>query len=89
MAEQIFIRILNMSLTGSFVILMVLVMRLLLRRMPKIFSYCLWAVVLFRLLCPVSFSAGFSPFGVLKAPAVSHGRMEYIPEDIMQIGWNE
>lgn len=89
MLEQMFVRIVNMSLTGSFVILMVLIMRLLLKKMPKIFSYCLWAVVLFRLLCPVSFSAVFSPFGVLRTPAVSHGRMEYIPEDILQIGRDE
>ncbi len=89
MAEQMFIRLINMSLTGSIVILLVLAMRFLLKKMPKIFSYCLWAVVLFRLLCPVSFSADFSPFGFLKTPAVSHGRMEYIPEDIIQIGWSE
>ena len=65
MGEQVFIKVLNMSLTGSFVILAVLVMRLFLQRVPRIFSYCLWGVVLFRLLCPVSFTAGFSLLGVL------------------------
>lgn len=56
----IFERALNMSLTGSIVIAVVLLARLLLRRAPKIYSYMLWAVVLFRLLCPISLSAGLS-----------------------------
>ena len=56
----IFERVLNMSLTSSIVIAVVLLVRLLLRRAPKIYSYMLWAVVLFRLLCPISLSAGLS-----------------------------
>ena len=56
----IFERVLNMSLTGSIVIAVVLLARLFLRRAPKIYSYMLWAVVLFRLLCPISLSAGLS-----------------------------
>lgn len=84
MTEQLFIRILNMSLTGSFVILAVMAVRILLRKTPSIFSYCLWAVVLFRLLCPVSFTAAFSPLSALQTPSDLHGRIEYIPEDIAQ-----
>ena len=49
-----------MSLTASVIIVLVLFVRLLLRRAPRAFSYGLWAVVLFRLLCPVSLSAEFS-----------------------------
>lgn len=49
-----------MSLTGSAVILAVLLARVFLKRFPKIYSYALWAVVLFRLLCPVSLSAPVS-----------------------------
>lgn len=62
----IFSQILNMSITGSIVILFVLLARVVLKRAPKIFSYALWSVVLFRLLCPVSFSA---PVSVLDAAA--------------------
>ena len=58
--ETVFSQVLNMSLTGSAVILVVILARLLLKRFPKIFSYALWAVVLFRLLCPVSLSASLS-----------------------------
>ena len=74
---NLFIRILNMSMTGALIILAVLALRLLLRRAPRIFSYGLWAVVLFRLLCPISFESRFSLLGVLNAP-VEKGTMEYI-----------
>lgn len=59
----------NMSLTAGIVILCVIVARLFLKRAPKIFSYALWAVVLFRLLCPVSLPSAFSLLGALDAPA--------------------
>ena len=62
--EKAFSSIVNMSLTGSLVILLVLAARWCLRRQPKIFSYALWAVVLFRLLCPVSISAPVSALEV-------------------------
>ena len=75
MLERIFIEVLNMSLTGSIAILTVLTFRLLLSRFPRIFSYALWAVVLFRLLCPVSFPAPMSLVGALADSATSQGRM--------------
>ena len=56
--HRLFPIVCNMSLTASVVILAVLAVRLLLRRAPKVFSYALWAVVLFRLLCPVSVTSG-------------------------------
>lgn len=58
--ENLFLTVLRMSATAAVVILAVLLVRLLLRRAPKIFSYALWAVALFRLLCPVSISSGLS-----------------------------
>ena len=57
---SVFERLLNMSITGSIVIAVVLLARLCLKRAPKIYSYLLWSVVLFRLLCPVSFSSDVS-----------------------------
>ena len=81
MLVSVFIRILNMSLTGSVIILAMLVVRLCLKRAPRIFSYALWAVVLFRLLCPVSFSSNVSFLGLLEQKSTSQGRMEYISED--------
>lgn len=62
--SNLFSQVLNMSMTGSVVILLVMLARLILKRAPKIFSYALWSVVLFRLLCPVAFTA---PVSVLNA----------------------
>jgi len=49
-----------MSLTASYVILFVILVRLLLKKVPKVISYALWGVVAFRLLCPFSFESMFS-----------------------------
>ena len=64
--QELFSQILNMSLTGSLIILLVLLARMLMKQAPKIYSYALWAVVLFRLLCPVAFTAPVSPLQVLQ-----------------------
>ncbi|MBE6725793.1 MAG: hypothetical protein E7576_11490 [Ruminococcaceae bacterium] len=58
----LFLSILSMSLTGSAVILAVLLARVCLRRAPKKVSYLLWIPVAFRLICPVSFSTPLSLF---------------------------
>lgn len=71
--EHLFLQVLNMSMTASWVILAVLVLRLLLMRAPKIWSYVLWAVVFFRLLCPFSLESVFSLVPV---------RAQSIPADI-------
>lgn len=60
--NELFLTILNMSLSASVVIPAVLLARLLLRRAPKKWSYLLWSVAGFRLCCPVSFRAVFSIF---------------------------
>ena len=52
--------VLQMSLVASLVILAVILIRELLKKAPKICSYVLWSVVLFRLLCPISITTPFS-----------------------------
>lgn len=69
LSQTLFPALLNMSLTAGIVILCVMAARLALKRVPKVFSYALWAVVLFRLLCPVSLPSGISLLGALDAPA--------------------
>ena len=51
--KDLFSQVLNMSLTASVMIVLVILARLALKRAPKIYSYALWSVVLFRLRCPV------------------------------------
>ena len=60
MFDGLYRTVLDMSRTASIVIGVILVARLFLRKAPKVFSYALWAVVLFRLLCPVALEAPFS-----------------------------
>lgn len=58
--ERVFLQVLNMSLTGSYVIIAVILLRQLLRKAPKRISYALWAVALFRLVCPFSLESSVS-----------------------------
>lgn len=57
---NVFIAILNMSLIASFVALGVILIRIPLKKAPKVFSYALWAVVLFKLLCPFTIETALS-----------------------------
>lgn len=58
--DALFLQTLNMSITASYVILAVVLIRLLLKKVPKSISYALWCVVLFRLICPFSFESVLS-----------------------------
>lgn len=57
---DIFLTVLNMSITASYCILFVCFVRLLMKKLPKIYSYLLWLVVAFRLICPFAVESGFS-----------------------------
>lgn len=57
---RLFSTILNMSITASYIALAIIFVRLFLKKAPKIFSYSLWAVVFFRLICPFSFESKLS-----------------------------
>ncbi len=58
--SRLFLSVLDMSLTASYVILIVILVRLLLKKAPKAISYALWIVVAFRLLIPFTFESSFS-----------------------------
>lgn len=60
-----FHQILSMSLIGSITIIVILFVRFLLKRASKIYSYALWGIVFFRLLCPFSFSSNYSFFNLV------------------------
>ncbi len=84
--QALFLRILNMSITASYVILAVLLLRIIIRKVPKAFSYGLWAVVGFRLICPISFHSIISVFNLrlfhFNTKVSSVGTMNYIPKNI-------
>ena len=82
----LFISVLNMSITSSYIILAVLLCRLVLKGMPKKYSYVLWSVVGFRLVCPVSFNSAFSLFSLKlfdmsKAQSVNENALSYVQEN--------
>ena len=81
--ETLFPQILSMTLTASLVIVLVLAARLALRRAPKIFSYALWLVVLFRLVCPVSFSLPFGLVPDVTGSAVSGWGDDYVGRTVI------
>ncbi len=58
--EGLFLSVLKMSLTASYVSLFVILIRFPLKKAPKVITYALWSVVAFRLICPFSFESMFS-----------------------------
>lgn len=78
--------VLHMSFMSSIVILAVLVIRLLFQRLPKLFRYVLWSVVLFRLLCPVTLSSSVSFFRVFGTPMEGAQLVQSLPEDNPEAG---
>ena len=86
--SNLFSQVLNMSMTGSVVILLVVLVRLILKRAPKIFSHALWSVVLFRLLCPVALTAPVSVLNALE-PVVQEASQStsvvyFLPAEVRQ-----
>ena len=65
---HVFGKILEMSAVAGIVIVAVLIVRFALSKAPKKYSYILWSVVAFRLVCPVSFRSAFSLLRIVKRP---------------------
>ncbi len=81
--NDLFIKILNMSITASWLIIAVMVTRLLIRRAPKWISCLLWGFVMIRLIFPFSLESSLSvipsrevipqDIAVSESPAISTG----------------
>lgn len=82
MLYTVFPELVNMSLTAAAVILIVMILRPLLRCVPRSVTYLLWAAVLFRLVCPVSFSADLT---LLRGSTVDN-RLQYLPTELIEDG---
>lgn len=79
--KSVFLSVLNMSVTASLVAVAVIIARLPLKKSPKVFSYALWSAVLFRLVCPFSFSSRLSLLGFMPSSQAGSAPARYIPED--------
>ena len=83
MLERMFLTVITMSFSASVAIAAVIVARLILKKAPKIFSYVLWGVVLFRLIVP-----GFIESPVSIVPA-AEPLAEYYTLDETAASFNE
>lgn len=64
MIHELFACVIDMSITASVVMIAVFIARGLMGRLPKKYSYLLWAIVAVRLLCPVGIPSSFSVFNL-------------------------
>ena len=53
--EGVFIKLLNLSIQASILIVVVLLLRFILNKSPKWMKCLLWALVAIRLVCPFSY----------------------------------
>lgn len=58
--EAVFLKLLNLSITASWLVLAVVVLRLVLKKAPKWILCLLWGLVALRLICPVSLESVLS-----------------------------
>lgn len=58
--ENIFLKLLNMSITASWLVLVIILLRILLKKAPKFLRCVMWAMVGIRLLCPFSLQSALS-----------------------------
>ena len=57
---MVFLKLLNMSIAASWLVLAVILLRFLLKRLPKMFHCVLWVMVGIRLICPFSLESALS-----------------------------
>ena len=58
--KEAFLQIVNMSISASWLVIAVLLLRLVLKKAPKWANVLLWGFVAVRLICPVSFESALS-----------------------------
>ena len=58
--DDVFLKLVNLSISASWLILAVLVLRVVLKKAPKWVMPLLWGVVALRLVCPFSIESALS-----------------------------
>lgn len=58
--NELFLKIINMSISASWLVLAVLILRFVLKKAPKWINVLLWGIVAIRLICPFSFESPLS-----------------------------
>lgn len=83
MVETLFLKLLNISITASWLVLAVMIFRMVFRKAPKALRVVVWALVGIRLICPFSFESVWSlvpsaqtipeNIGYMQAPVIHSG----------------
>ena len=83
--SEVFLKIINMSISASWLVLAVLLLRLVLKKAPKWVSVLLWGFVAVRLICPFSIESVLSliPSAETVSPEIM---MDWTPEISTGIG---
>ena len=80
--SEAFLKIVNMSISASWLVLVVLALRFLLKKAPKWVNVLLWGLVAVRLICPFSIESAmslipsaevFSPTVLIETPEINTG----------------
>ena len=81
--SDIFLKVFNMSITASWLVLAIVILRFMLKKAPKWMTCLLWGVVALRLVMPLSFESLFSlipsaepipqDIAISQAPAINSG----------------
>lgn len=58
--NQLFLKVVNLGISASWLIAVVLILRILLKKAPKWINVLLWGIVAVRLICPISFESKVS-----------------------------
>ena len=83
--SEVFLKIINMSISASWLVLAVVLLRLILKKAPKWISVLLWGFVAIRLICPFSIESVLSliPSAETVSPDIM---MDWTPEISTGIG---
>lgn len=79
----VFLKLLNMSISASWVVLAVLVLRVVLKRAPKTVWCVLWGLAAVRLICPFSIESIFS---LIPSAETIPKEIMYVQEPAIQSG---
>jgi len=85
--SELFLTILNMSLSASWLVLVVLLFRFAFQRGPKWVSVLLWGMVALRLICPFTLESPVSlmPASVSSGELLSEWTDAYIGSNVSNI----
>lgn len=81
--NELFLKIINMSISASWLVLAVLILRFVLKKAPKWVNVLLWGIVAVRLICPFSFESALSVVSQNKVPVSCTKTANYYISSIM------